>query len=42
MVPVGTLDERTKTEIGAGPKVFYAVTLFFTYLIHLKPLNNIV
>jgi hypothetical protein len=42
MVPVDTLDERSKTEIGAGPKVFYAVHLFCTYLIHLNTSNNIV
>jgi hypothetical protein len=36
MAPVDTLDERPKTEIGTGPKVFYAVRLFFTYLIHLN------
>jgi len=36
MVPVDTLDERPKTEIGAGPKRFYAVRLFFTYFIHLN------
>jgi hypothetical protein len=28
MIPVDILDERPKTEIGAGPKRFYAVHLF--------------